>query len=265
MNGIFERKPYFQLSGTTVRGLRGYIPMFHHHGELVYVARGSICITVDGESYTLKAGELAILFPFLTHSYQDAPDAEVTLLLFDPAATAFDNTLLGKKPVCCRVEGNGISPMLQRAVTMLRSGRRKTAMGYLNAILGELLELLQLEDRDPVSGNVTLQLLLYCEEHFTQDITVQRIADALYISPSYVSKIFAQKLHYSFREYINALRVHKAQALLKETDKKVLQIMTECGFRNQSSFNRVFQQAIGISPREYRKTVRTESIKVQNI
>ena len=259
MQAIFERKPYFQLDGLTVQGLRAYIPMFHHHGELVYVEEVSVCVTVDGADYTIRAGELAIVFPYLTHSYTDAPDAKVLLLLFDPAATAFDNTLLSKKPICCQVAGSLLYPMIQRAVTMIHSGKRKTAMAYLNAVLGELLELLQLAERGDASDNVTLQLLLYCEEHFAEDITVKDMAEALYISTSYISKIFSQKLHYGFREYINALRIHKAQALLKETDKKILQIMSECGFRNQSSFNRVFQEISGVPPREYRRMTRLEN------
>ena len=260
MEGVFEKKPYFQLSGSIIKGLRGYIPMFHHHGELAYVVKGCVSLTVDGEVYTVNAGELAILFPYLTHSYEPAPEAEVILLLFDPAATAFDNTLLKKKPVCCRAPGEALHPMIDRAVSMHRMGRRKTAMAYLNAVLGELLEVLQLEDRDNASDNVTVQVLSYCAEHFAEKITVKKIADALYISPSYVSKIFAQKLHYGFREYINALRVHKAQALLKERNKKIFQIMTECGFQNQSSFNRIFREVCGISPREFRNAARKQNI-----
>ena len=78
------------------------------------------------------------------------------------------------------------------------------------------------------------------------------MADALYISQSYVSKIFSQKLHYSFPDYINTLRVHKAKILLRDTDRKILEIMMECGFRNQGNFNRVFRKATGLSPVEYR-------------
>lgn len=254
MNAVFEKKTYFQLNGRRIRGLRGYLPMFHPHGELVHVTRGRVDMTVDGVDYRLSAGDTAVIFPYLPHAYEDAPDAEVTLLLFDPAATVFDTTLLEKKPVCCRVADSRPYPLMDRAVDMLGLGKRKTAMAYLNAALGELLELLALEDRDSPSGDITVQLLSYCEAHFGEDITVQSIAEALYISPSYVSKLFSQKLKTGFRAYINDLRVHKAQSLLKETDQKILQIMEVCGFQNQSSFNRVFRERCGVSPRQYRRS-----------
>lgn len=257
MNGIFEKKDYFQLNCLCFRGFRGYIPMFHPHGELVYVIEGSLPVTVDGQSHTLQAGELAILFPYLTHSYESAPDSNVIILLFDPASTAFDNTLLTKKPSCFYTEGQAFYPMLDRAVTMYRRGRIKTAMAYLNAVIGEFLEVMPLVDAT-AAGDATTQLLSYCADHYCEDISVKSIAEALYISQSYVSKIFSQKLGYSFREYINTLRVHKAQTLLKNTDLQILQIIAECGFQNQSSFNRVFRELSGSSPRQYRNKHRTQ-------
>lgn len=263
MNGIFEKKSYFQLRGSRVGGVRGYKPMFHPHGELVHVVHGSLGITVDGVEYRLETGQTAVIFPYLTHSYEKAPDAKTVVILFDPLVTAFDATLLEKKPVCCRMEDSRIYPLMERAVTMIYGKKRKTAIGYLNAVLGEILDQLELVDRERTAGDTTVQLLSYCEEHFSENITVERIAKALFISPNYVSKLFSQKLRTGFRAYINDLRVRKAQILLQETDKKILQIMEACGFQNQSSFNRVFRNITGMSPRQYRQTFRPDKTREQ--
>lgn len=258
MNGIFEKKDYFQLQCLSFTGFRGFPPMFHPHGELVYVVEGSVSITVDGATHTLVAGEVALVFPYLTHSYEDAPDSKVIVALFDPAVTVFDNTLLTRYPTCFFAPGSQFQPLLERMVAMWRSGRSKTAMSYLNAVIGELLEVLPLAARRSAHESITAQVLTWCAEHFTEDITVKSVADALYISESYVSKLFSQKLRYSFREYINMLRIHKAQMLLADTDQKILQIMTRCGFRNQSSFNRVFRELSGVSPKAYRAKTRSK-------
>ena len=252
MNAVFEKRDYFELTGSIAEGIDRYAPMFHPHGELVYVIEGSVRITVDGVDYILQAGDLGAVFPYLVHSYESAPAAKAIILLFDPAATAFDNTLLKKKPANCRISAKNLHPMLERAVIMFHTGRSKTAIAYLNAVIGESLELIPLSDRGSISGDTTVQILSYCAEHCTEDISIKNIADALYISPSYVSKVFSQKLRYGFREYINTLRINKAQGLLKDTDKRILQIMSECGFQNQSSFNRVFRELTGLSPKEYR-------------
>lgn len=252
MNATFERHNFFPLSCQNVQGLLGYVPRFHIHVELLYVLEGCVSLTVDGVAHTLKAGEIAILFPYLTHSYESAPEAKAILMMFDPSITSFESTLMKYKPTCFYREDSSLRPLLERAVIVYQQRQYKTASGYLNAALGELLELLELEERDSADRNVVVRLLSYCEENFTQPITVASVAQALYISPSYVSKIFSQKLRYSFREYINALRIQKAKFLLRETDKQMLQIMAECGFRNQSSFNRVFRENGGISPKAYR-------------
>lgn len=255
MVGAFEKKSYFQLNCQRVRGFHGYVPMFHPHGELIYVSDGSLSLTVEGQSHTLQTGELAVVFPYLTHSYEHAPDAEVIIILFDPAATVFDNTLLSTRPTRCHCTGELFQAMLERAVILYKADRIKTAMSYLNAVLGELLEVLPLEERGDTSG-VTAQLLAYCAEHYTENISVKTIAEALYISESYVSKVFSKKLGYGFREYINALRIEKVKTLLQNTNLSMAALMYECGFSNQSSFNRIFRDFCGMSPLQYRNSKR---------
>ena len=255
MQAVFEKKEYFQLSGTHITGFKGYMPMFHPHGEILHVLRGSVPVTMDGETHLLEAGETAVIFPYLTHAYADAPEAEVLILLFDPRLTAFDTTLMTRKPLCCYTDSGRLCPLIHRAVEMLKKGRIKTAMAYVDATLGELLEILELVPSEGPSGDMTVQLLSYCAEHFAEDITVKTLAEALFISESYVSKLFSKNLKCSFREYINGLRIQKAQKLLEGSDLRIGQIMAACGFQNQSSFNRVFRDVTGTSPRDYRRNV----------
>lgn len=252
MKGVFEKKEHLYLSGRRVQGFHGYPPMFHTHAELLYVISGSIRTTVDGIAHTLCAGELMVVFPYLTHSYEEAPDTEAIVILFDPAVTAFDNTLITKKPVRHYSDGQAYFTMLDRAAALIQRGRIKTALGYLNAVIGELLEIMPLENTEGSTGEIAVRILEYCTEHFCEDITIKRVAEALYVSQSYVSKVFCNKLKYGFREYLNYLRINKAKTLLKDSDKKIVDVMFECGFQNQSSFNRIFRSICGISPKEYR-------------
>ena len=253
MKGVFEKKDYFVLHGVHVNGFRGYPPMFHTHGELIYVVKGCLSICVDGKENVLREGDMSIVFPYQTHSYDDAPDADVLIILFDPLATAFDNTFLTKKPVRHYTDGSDFYPMLHRAIALMNNGRLKTAMGYINAVIGEFLEKTTMEDADGASGDTVTKILTYCAEHFTENITIQSVSEALYLTPGYVSKIFSQRLKYGFREYINALRINMARSLLKNPEKRITDVMMACGFVNQSSFNRVFRDICGISPKEYRK------------
>lgn len=252
MKGIFEKKEHFGLSATRVRGFMGYPPMFHTHGELLFVVNGSLDTVVDGVEHTLREGEISLLFPYLTHSYSSAPDAEVIIILFDPSVIAFDNTMLTKKPTVHYTDGTPYAQMLHRAVSLTKQGKIKTALSYVNAVIGELLEVLPLEDTEGISNDTAVRILEYCTEHFTEDVSVRSVSEALYVSESYISKIFAHKFKFGFREYINTLRIDKAKSMLENSDKKIVDVMLDCGFRNQSSFNRVFREICGMSPYEYR-------------
>lgn len=259
MNTVFEKKSPSYISGKYFTFFDGFPPMFHAHIELIYVKKGSIRTTIDGVTHTLQEGELCALFPYLPHSYEDS-EAEGVLLLVDPGVTAFNNTLLTKKPVRYHTDGRALAPLLERAVYMLKKGKFKTTIGYLNAVIGELLEIMPLEDTPDVASNMVIRILEYCAENFSQPLTLQTVADALFVSPSYVSKIFSQRLKRSFREYINALRMERAKTLLTETALPIGEVMFSCGFSNQSSFNRVFQDFCGCSPREFKRQLTKASL-----
>jgi len=232
--------------------------MFHSHLELIYVISGEINMIIDGHSRTLCEGEMSVLFPYVVHSYESAPDAEIFMILFEPRIVdPFEAELSAQKPIYpFLTDARPFEPLLERITLLAKNGgsvEYRTACSYLQAAVGELLDIIPLCEVESVSENMTKPILLYCSEHFAdEDMSIQKIADELYISSSYVSKVFSSKLKYRFREYVNRLRISRAKELLSKTDMRVVNIMLECGFKNQSSFNRIFSDICGISPREYR-------------
>ncbi len=259
MKAVFEKKDKFSFIAKHIKGFRGYPPMFHPHGELIYVTRGEINMMVDGYEHILREGELAAVFPYVVHSYEDAPGAEIFMILFEPEIVSlFEPELVSKKPLYPYVaQSQAFLPTLEKITELMNEKEQikaKTAVAYLSAMVGELLDSLPLCDVESVSENMIKPILLYCSEHFTDpDISIKKIADELYISQSYVSKVFSMKLKYGFREYINELRIANAKKLLAKTELKIVDIMLECGFKNQSSFNRIFGEICGVSPSAYRK------------
>ena len=105
MQSVFEKRPSNLLYAKQVQGFEGFPPMFHAHGELLYVSSGSLNITIDGKDYVLQEGQISVLFPYLTHSYQRAPEAKVMFFLFDPSVIAFTNTMLTKHPASPIMDG----------------------------------------------------------------------------------------------------------------------------------------------------------------
>ena len=83
-------------------------------------------------------------------------------------------------------------------------------------------------------------------------ITLNQLAEMVYLSPSYLSRIFTKETGNSFNDYLNAVRINKAKSLLKYNDLRVADVANAVGFDDQSYFTKVFRRITGVTPVKYR-------------
>ena len=232
---------------------RDYPPLFHKNLELIFVKEGTIDICVDGKPKTLAENEISISFPYMVHSTKESFNNDVILVMFSPdLVPSYHHELSNFKPETPYIsDAESLLPMFENIIRYSKTDERLTT-SYLNVIVGEILQRVKLVKSSNVDMTFAQQVLIYCSEHFKESLSIKSIATALFISESYVSKIFSQKLGYSFREYLNMLRISEAKRLLKNTGAKITDVMYDCGFKNQSSFNRIFFTETGMTPREFK-------------
>ena len=109
------------------------------------------------------------------------------------------------------------------------------------------------EFRD-VRHSVTLRKVIrYIKNNYMNKITLDEIADHVYMSKSYISRLFNEGVGMSISAYINKTRVEKSKGLLKNTDLSIAEIANLMGFEDQSYFAKQFKSEIGISPKEFRE------------
>jgi two-component system response regulator YesN len=94
--------------------------------------------------------------------------------------------------------------------------------------------------------------LQYISEHYTEDLYLEDVAKAVYLSTGYLSRIFKGKTGYSFKEYIHKLRILKAQQLICQTSLKYYEIAEKVGYKNYKYFSSYFSKISGCSAKEYR-------------
>ncbi|MBR1822984.1 MAG: substrate-binding domain-containing protein [Ruminococcus sp.] len=87
---------------------------------------------------------------------------------------------------------------------------------------------------------------------------ISKIADELYLSKSYLQKIYKTYFNKSIIEELIEFRLEKAKGLLSETDMKIIEIAEECGYSSYNYFVRQFRNAEGVSPTEYREAKEAE-------
>ena len=91
----------------------------------------------------------------------------------------------------------------------------------------------------------------YLQKHYTEEISLEEIADRAGMNKSAFCRFFKEKTSKSCFEYINELRVSYACKLLREGSMTITQICFEVGFNNISNFNRQFRKITQFTPTEY--------------
>ena len=92
----------------------------------------------------------------------------------------------------------------------------------------------------------------YIETHLEDDISVQDIADRLFISPFFLQRGFAVMTGYSIGQYLRSRRLYQAAVDLKETDDKVLDIALRYCYDTSESFTKAFSRFHGATPSQVR-------------
>ncbi len=98
------------------------------------------------------------------------------------------------------------------------------------------------------------RVILYMQDHLTETISVQQLADMVYVSKSYLSRAFKQKTGLSLMEYLNSLRMEAAKAMLAASNMNTEEIAYRTGYHSTKFFYRAFRAYTGMSTREYRKS-----------
>ncbi|QHW34703.1 response regulator [Paenibacillus rhizovicinus] len=93
----------------------------------------------------------------------------------------------------------------------------------------------------------------FIQERFSEDISLQQIAELLELSPNYLSMLFKKELQLSFTEYVNRIRLEKAKELLLNTNLKSYEIAQRVGFADDSYFSRAFKKHTGVRPNGFRR------------
>ncbi len=95
----------------------------------------------------------------------------------------------------------------------------------------------------------------YIIEHFSENCSLERIANEVNLSPNYLHTAFKEAFGETPYAYVTGKRIEKAKRLISAGRESMLTIALETGFCSQSHFNKVFKSHTGMTPKEYRNSI----------
>jgi AraC family transcriptional regulator, melibiose operon regulatory protein len=240
----------------------------HTEIELNFIEHGAMLYLFGARQYRFAAGQLALFWGATPHQLIDfAPETRCTWITIPLAhflrwaiPDPFTAQVIGGVPLHIENQSGGDRHTFQRWT----HDWAQPDPEYRTIVLLELEARLRRFALDHASGttrtphvNTTLHhkvegMIQLITERYTEPLSVAEIATAVGLHPKYAIQLFRQSIGIGLIDYLTHHRVAHAQRLLATTSRKVIDIALESGFGSASRFYAVFQEACGVSPREYR-------------
>ncbi|THF76241.1 response regulator [Cohnella fermenti] len=118
---------------------------------------------------------------------------------------------------------------------------------YLNGLLERTLDL-----RKVGKNAVVEKTKLFIAEHYRGNITLDTIAQEVFLSPVYLSFLFKQVEGVNLSDYLTEIRLAEAKRLLAGSSLKTYEVAVRSGYQDEKYFSRLFKKKIGMTPTEYR-------------
>lgn len=108
------------------------------------------------------------------------------------------------------------------------------------------------ETKNVKNAKILSEAMNYIRQNYSSDLTLEVVANTIYISPYYLSHLFKEELNITFVEYLTMVRIEEAKKLLADPSLSILAVASEVGYEDASYFSKVFKKVTGLSPNQYR-------------
>jgi two-component system response regulator YesN len=206
-------------------------------------------------SYMLQADEKKLV-QYVDKILNDAYDIEKTRvnILYETCIEIF--LTINKYVSSITGSAKNISGNNQMTIrNLLEKDSIESMMKFINSYIKESIDFVK-NSKENASGLIIENAKKYIHEHSSEDITLSKLSEILYIHPNYLSKLFKKKTGENFINYLSKERIETAKRLLKDVSLKIYDISAMTGFCNSKYFGIIFKEIVGVTPSEFRDSIK---------
>jgi AraC-like DNA-binding protein len=270
MSQLFVNRPIFEgaLAFHRKAGESCYFPLHRHETrmEILFLAEGEADYWIDGKHYLARAGDIILFHPQVWHEERSRLEQSFSFYYAGFHSLQLD----GLPPNCLYADEEepvfSVNSNYVRIKRLFQEVCEEAVNGWSEALTTAplLLEILLMEvhrtrfyspvktSRLPTHFAVTTAKH-YIEESYHKHLTIQQIADHVYLSPSHLSHMFRELYGKSPIQFAIEQRINAACRYLTTTDLSVERIAELVGYESVTAFQNLFKKVTGGSPGKYRK------------
>ncbi len=244
---------------------------YHCHDflEISIITEGVADYYVEGNSYTLRRGQVLISNPGTYHKVianREISNSQIHIAVNNFKLSDVKENFIDTKgggPILTLKEHKDEFLNCCREIIKEQEGKEKGHPLMLKALIMKLLIILcrESEGESIVTSNryhcsfvssekknMVQSIIEYMENGYNEDISLDRIAKNMYVSPVYISKIFKEETGDSPINYLIKIRLAKAEEMLKESTLSIKAVAQRVGYNDAYHFSKLFKKYYGISP-----------------
>jgi transcriptional regulator GlxA family with amidase domain len=110
-------------------------------------------------------------------------------------------------------------------------------------------------------SSIIAKVQRYINDHLSDVLSIEQLADAVYVSRRTLSRLFAKHLQTTPSAFVDQVRVGAAKKLLEERNIPMKTVAFHCGFHNATHMRMVFQRHLNVTPKQYRQQCRDTEVE----
>ena len=235
-----------------------YSMHIHNFYELIYFLDGNATHVVEDRKYKLKKGDVILIHPLQYHFVQidSSSRYERYVILFDPEMHSIESIdLINDSIGVINIKENEIAEDIFRKIDFYHKGCdeevfSKLLSHLLNELFYNLYVFPNFSSKEGASCSpMIMKALQYINDNINTITDINEVAERIFISESYLFRLFKKELHQTPKKYIREKRLLMAHKMLL-SGKKPSYVCEKCGFSDYTAFYRNYTAFFGRSPRE---------------